>query len=317
MNTPSSFQTKLPRFIYITAIANLIAQVGIIVTGGLVRLTGSGLGCSTWPMCEPGQFAPVFHSEMTYHPIIEFGNRTLTGVLGVIAVALVVLVFMDKTTNERTRVLSWLPLAGVAVQALIGGITVLLHLHPAIVGFHMMISVALVLVSTVVVYRVSPKNRANVESIPVLVKRVIAVLMAWMLPIVFLGVIVTGAGPHSGDETVGYRWAIDPMSAARVHAFSVWVFVALLALLGYLMYRNKQALPASLFRGFWWVVAITAVQGLIGYWQTFNGLPWVVVTFHLLGIGAFTIVMTRLWLLSRKALPARNTEVPVNVAVKS
>lgn len=305
MNTPATFQAKLPQLIYITAIANLIAQVGIIVTGGLVRLTGSGLGCSTWPMCEPGQFAPVFHSEMTYHPIIEFGNRTLTGVLGVIAVALVVLVFLDKTTTERTRVLSWLPLAGVAVQALIGGITVLLHLHPAVVGFHMLVSVALVLVSTVVAYRVSPHGRQSVENLPQMVKRLVGGLMVWMLPIVFLGVIVTGAGPHSGDETVGYRWAIDPMAAARVHAASVWIFIGLLVVLGYFIYSAKEAIPGTVLKGYWWVVAVTAMQGAIGYWQTFNGLPWVVVTFHLLGIGLFTIAVTRLWLLSRKAVPAR------------
>ena len=113
------------------AIANLVAQIVIIVTGGAVRLTGSGLGCSQWPLCEPGQFTPVFHEESTIHPYIEFGNRTLTGVLAVIAVALLLAVYSRPATRDRREVikLAWLPLIGIAIQAVVGGITVLSLIH--------------------------------------------------------------------------------------------------------------------------------------------------------------------------------------------
>ncbi len=308
MNTPHQ-PSALARFTYPLAIANLIAQIGIIVTGGLVRLTGSGLGCSTWPMCEPGQFAPEFHAEMTFHPIVEFGNRTLTGVLGVIAGLLLLSVLLDKSRTQAIKRLVWWPIILIAVQAVVGGITVHVDLHPAVVGIHMIISVALVSLSTMIVYRVSPRERADVARIPVRVKQVVATLGLWMLPIVVLGVIVTGAGPHSGDDEVGYRLSVDPMMMARIHALSVWVFVALLAVLAFLMYRARaqsvDLAPRPLTTGFWWVVAVTALQGAVGYYQTFNGLPWVVVTFHLLGVGVFAMVTTNLVLLTRPTVATR------------
>lgn len=312
MTTPTAPPATSPaitKYAYPAAVANVIAQIGIIVTGGLVRLTGSGLGCSTWPLCEPGEFTPVFHSEMTYHPIIEFGNRTLTGVLSVIAVILVVAVMLDKTATKRTRMLSWWPLILIAVQAVVGGITVLIDLHPAIVAVHMLISVALVALSTVLAYRLSPKQRADVSALPRRIKQVVIALAIWLIPIVCLGTITTGSGPHSGDNEVGYRFAIDPMNMARAHAASVWIFIALLAVLFLLIVtarrKEPQSVPAQFVTGYWWVVAITVVQGMIGYYQTFNGLPWVVVSLHLLGIGAFTFVTTRLLLLSRPAVAAR------------
>ncbi len=308
MNTPQQ-PPALSRFTYPLAIANLIAQIGIIVTGGLVRLTGSGLGCSTWPMCEPGQFAPEFHAEMTFHPIIEFGNRTLTGVLSVIAGLLLLSVILDKSRTAAIKKLVWWPIILIVVQAVVGGITVHVDLHPAVVGIHMIISVALVALSTVIVYRVSPRERDDTTQIFPRIKQIVAALGVWMLPIVVLGVIVTGAGPHSGDDEVGYRFSVDPMMMARFHALSVWVFVALLALLGFLIYRsrakNVNLAPQQLVNGFWWVVAITALQGAIGYYQTFNGLPWVVVTFHLLGVGLFAMATTNLVLLTRPAVAAR------------
>lgn len=309
-SAPPAASPAITRYAYPAAIANVVAQIGIIVTGGLVRLTGSGLGCSTWPMCEPSEFTPVFHSEMTYHPIIEFGNRTLTGVLSVIAVFLVLAVMLDKRATKRTKALAWWPLILIGVQAVVGGITVLVDLHPAIVAAHMLISVALVALSTVLAYRLSPKQRADVSVVPRKIKQTVLALGVWLIPIVCLGTITTGSGPHSGDTEVGYRFAIDPMNMARAHAAFVWIFIALLVVLFYLITvarrKSPESVPASLVTGYWWVVAITAVQGLIGYYQTFNGLPWVVVSLHLLGIGVFTLVTTRLVLLTLPAVAARN-----------
>ena len=134
-------------------IANLIGQIGIIGTGGAVRLTDSGLGCSTWPQCEPGSFTPVFHEATTLHPYIEFGNRTLTGVLGVIAVLVAVLVCTDLKRTASYRMLGLVPGVGVLMQALIGGIVVLLHLHPGWVSLHFAVSGALVALSLYLVHR--------------------------------------------------------------------------------------------------------------------------------------------------------------------
>lgn len=152
------------------AVANLVAQIGIIVTGAAVRLTGSGLGCSQWPMCEPGAFTPQFHAAMTFHPVIEFGNRMLGVVVGIIALALVVSVRRLEPTASRppaVRRLAWLILLGVGLQGLIGGITVWVDLHPATVGSHMLISLALVAVSTYLLVRLrSPDGRARPVSSP-------------------------------------------------------------------------------------------------------------------------------------------------------
>ncbi len=134
-------------------VANLVAQIGIIVTGGAVRLTGSGLGCSTWPQCEPGQFAARFHPETTYHQFVEYGNRTLTGVLSIIAIAALVLVWTDRSRVLSYRLLGAVPLLGVAAQAIIGGVIVLLHLHPGWVSLHFVVSAALVSVSLLLLHR--------------------------------------------------------------------------------------------------------------------------------------------------------------------
>ena len=118
-----------------------------------MRLTGSGLGCSTWPQCEPGSFTPALHEATSIHPFIEFGNRTLTGFLAVIALTVAMLVWTDRSRSRSYRLLGLAPVLGVVAQAVIGGVTVLFHLNPAVVGVHMLVSLALVAVSTVLVVR--------------------------------------------------------------------------------------------------------------------------------------------------------------------
>jgi heme a synthase len=134
-------------------IGNLVLEVGIVVTGGLVRLTGSGLGCPTWPQCVPGSFTPVPHQEQGIHKLIEFGNRTLTSVVGIAAVLVILAVWRWAPQRRSLRVLSFLPLLGVFAQALLGGITVLTHLNPATVASHFLLSSLIVLVSALLVHR--------------------------------------------------------------------------------------------------------------------------------------------------------------------
>ena len=262
--------------------ANLVAQIGIIVTGGAVRLTGSGLGCSTWPQCEPGEFTPQFHEETPAHAFIEFGNRTLTGVLGVIALALAVVVWRERGLPGWYRRLSVVPLVGVIVQALIGGITVWMHLHPAVVGVHMLVSLALVAASTILISR--RPGAAPRVALDVAAGRLVDALCAVAVVLMVLGIVTTGAGPHSGDDVLAARYALDPVLAAKVHAGAVWLFCALLLATLWVLRRSRRVGPDAL-RPWWVLLGATLLQGAIGYVQYFTGLPEVLVGIHLLGTG--------------------------------
>lgn len=286
---PTRFAAWRERLTYPVLVANLVAQIGIVVTGGAVRLTGSGLGCSTWPQCEPGQFTAAFHPETTYHQYVEFGNRTLTGVLGVIAVAVALLVWFDRDRSAAYRWLGFAPLAGVVAQALIGGVVVLLHLHPAWVSLHFLVSMALVAASTLLVHRSREGDGPRIPVVGPWSRRLAPVLAVLVGVVLTLGVITTGAGPHSGDEEVGYRIAVDPYLMARVHAASVWLFVAVLAAL---LWLNRRG-PRLLRRRGWVMVGLVALQGVIGYVQVATDLPILLVLLHMLGAALLAAGTTR------------------------
>ena len=271
-------------------IANLVAQIGIIVTGGAVRLTGSGLGCSTWPQCEPGQFTPVLHEATTWHPLIEFGNRTLTGVVGLVAIAVALLVVTDIRRSRRYRWLGAVPLLGVVAQALIGGVTVLLHLDPAVVGVHMLVSLGLVAVSTLLLVRSREGDAPPVRRVTPRVRAIGQALAGVAVVLLVLGVVVTGSGPHGGDEEVAYRFAVDPVAVAKAHAAAVWAFVALVV--GLLVALTRASGPARARRAAVVLLGVTLAQGLIGYVQYFTGLPVVLVGLHLLGAALLTATVT-------------------------
>lgn len=289
-----------PRYLYALATANVIAQIGIILTGGFVRLTGSGLGCSTWPQCEPGTFTPQVHEAASYHPFVEFGNRTLTGVLALIGVALLVAVLRSPATRARGAGLKWLaaaPLLGIAAQAAIGGVTVLLDLHPAVVGVHYIVSAVLVWLSALLLFRLREDDSAPLRTMTAhgpseaWLRAVPAVMGFATALIVVLGVITTGSGPHSGDDEIGYRFALDPALMARLHAGAVWLFAIVLLLTLWVVARTGAPVgsgPARLsairyVRRRWWrLFAVTIAQGLVGYIQYFSGLPVLLVALHML-----------------------------------
>lgn len=316
----------LPR----AAWANLVAQISIIITGGAVRLTGSGLGCSTWPNCEPGQFTPQLRDATDFHGAIEFGNRALAGVVLAAAVVLLglLLVRAHYLPQQRRRGLELLAVGivlGVVVQAVVGGMTVWYDLHPALVGSHFLFSSALVAVSAYVVARMPEgdgKPRPLAATGLVWLRPLAIALALVTVVLVVLGVVVTGAGPHSGDENVGYRFAVDPVAVARVHAGAAWVFSALVIALLVLLHRAKPqptTAPAGqspeptaeLTRArtrTWVLLAITAAQGVVGYVQYFTGLPELLVGIHLFVaavlIAAVTFTLTGL----RAREPAHATE---------
>lgn len=286
-------------------IANLVGQILIVVTGGAVRLTGSGLGCSTWPQCEPGSFTPVIHDETEYHVLVEYGNRMVGLLLGAVGIALVVLMTLAVRRLSRStdlRVLAYGILAVVVLQGVIGGVSVRLDLHPAIVGSHFLLSGALLVASTLLAVRwFEPDGVRRPLGTP-LVRRLAAAVALLAVVVVVLGVIVTGAGPHSGDEEVGYRFAVDPYIVAKVHAASVWLFVAAVVALLVVALLARPPLP-QLRRWSLVLLGVTLLQGLIGYVQFFTGLPEILVGAHMLGAALLIVATTRMALTTRERAP--------------
>ncbi|WP_308113310.1 COX15/CtaA family protein [Antribacter soli] len=289
--------------------ANLVGQIGIIVTGGAVRLTRSGLGCSTWPQCEPGQFTAAIHPETSYHQYIEFGNRTLTGVLSVVAILVLLVVRTAPGRSRAYRLLGLVPIVGVAAQAVIGGVIVLLHLHPGWVSLHFAVSGALVAASLYLLHRHGEGDGPPVSVVGPRVRALAWALAGLTVMVVVLGVITTGAGPHSGDETVGYRFTVDPALVSKWHAAAVWAFVAVLAAFLFVVHRSPDAGAAAgpaaparvavVRRAAWLLLAITLLQGVIGYVQYFTGLPILLVGLHMLGAALLIAGTTRVVLTTR------------------
>ncbi|WP_421733423.1 COX15/CtaA family protein [Cellulomonas sp.] len=278
------------RWTWTAVVANLVGQIVIIVTGGAVRLTASGLGCSTWPQCEPGQFTPQLHSATSFHPYVEFGNRTVSVLLVAIAAVVAVLVVLDRRRPWSYRRLGLIPVVGVLIQAVIGGITVLVDLHPAIVGSHLLISMALVAFSAWLVVRTREGDGPAVRLVDRTTTIAVRALVALATVVLVLGVVVTGAGPHSGDDEVGYRFGVDPWLMAKLHAASVWAFVAVLVVVLVLLHRRGV-------RGRPWItglvlLAVTLGQGAIGYVQLFTGLPIALVNLHMLGAALLAAAVT-------------------------
>lgn len=266
---------------------NLVCQIGIIVSGGVVRLTSSGLGCSTWPNCEPGQFTPQLTLEAGIHPFIEFGNRALTGVLGVFAIAMLLIALLWLRHKGRSMMwLSAMPLVGTAVQAIVGMVVVKADLHPGVVSPHFLISPVLVAISTVLVYRIYDGDSARRRS-------VVPDAMHWMswalgvigFAILVLGTLVTGTGPHSGDDVHPERLPFDPRTISWLHADAVMLFCGLL--IGLLIALHLTGAPRHARRAGWGLIVVTALQAVIGYSQYFTGLPELLVGFHMLGAGLF------------------------------
>ena len=318
-SAPSALDRLRPAWRDRAVMANLVAQVVIVVTGGAVRLTASGLGCSSWPSCEPGHFTPTLHGATSYHPFVEFGNRTLTGVLVVLAVAVVVLAGFDRSRARGYRALAWVPIVGVLIQAVVGGMAVKYDLPPAVVGSHMLISMVLVAASAWLWVRSKEGDAAPRRLVTSATRVLVAVLCVAAAVVVVLGVVTTGAGPHSGDDAVGYRFAVDPLTTARVHAAFVWVFIALLALTIYQVQRRARHTAPELsyqaddgttqvVRGFvpvpgppdyavplhagYRLLGVTLAQGAIGYVQVATHLPIGLVNLHMLGAALLVTALT-------------------------
>jgi heme a synthase len=268
------------------ALANVVANVLIVVTGGAVRLTGSGLGCPTWPECTGGSLVPT--RELAGHGVIEFGNRTLTFVLTVAAVATLVVVW--RSARRDLRVLAVLSFLGIPVQALLGGITVLTGLNPWIVAGHFLLSMVLVAVATILWLRSREPGVGQLvvrRPLPLLVAGIAAATAA----VLVVGTVVTGSGPHSGDPKAG-RTGFDPELVSQLHADLVFLLVGLTVALLVALYATDS--PGRVRRAARDLLVVELAQGVIGYVQYFTGLPVAVVLLHMLGAALITVFTARL-----------------------
>ena len=298
--TPKSREllNRLPvsvnRTVHGLAIASMVSQVGIIITGGAVRLTKSGLGCSEWPNCVPGSMTPT--EEMGIHGLIEFGNRTLTFILAIIAVAMLVSVWRMRRTHRTLFGLSVALLCVIPVQAVIGGITVWTDLNPWVVSLHFLASAALVAVATLLVNRTRMYLRGETAVALPPVPRIQATL-GWTLAAAtaaanVLGTIVTGTGPHAGDASAP-RHSFSADLVTRIHVVPVYLLVAAIVLALVLAYRH--ATSQELRTGLCWLAVVIVLQGSIGYLQHFTGLPIGLVLLHMLGSALLTVAATNVW----------------------
>ncbi len=271
--------------------ANLVAQAAIVVTGAIVRITGSGLGCPTWPQCVEGSYTPTSRQvEGEWHKYIEFGNRLLTFALAALAIAAVVAAIVDARRRSRDglprrrslTVLAMIPLAGTVIQAVLGGITVLTQLNPITVSAHFLVSMALIAACVFLVARSGePVDSPTIWLVPSPVRLLGWLLIAVTSLVVLLGVIVTGSGPHSGDADVEARFSFDPRTVAWLHADTVLLMLGLL--IGFAIAVRVTTSPKTLNRRVTVLLIIVLMQGFVGYLQYFTGLPEVLVSIHVLG----------------------------------
>jgi cytochrome c oxidase assembly protein subunit 15 len=259
------------------AILALVALSIIIVSGAAVRLTNSGLGCDDWPNCSSERFVDV----SSKHAAIEQVNRLFTGVVGFAAIAAVLGAFVRVPRRRDLTTLSLLIAAGVVANAVLGGISVLVDLHPLAVQSHLLLSMALIVTGTVLVRRAGEPDgveRERVVSEPT--QRLTWLLFALTWVAVFTGTLVTGAGPHAGDEDAT-RLDLDIPSIARVHGTTVMITIATALVISWRIRRHRgdAALVGPLST--WLFVGV--LQAAVGYVQYFNDVPALLVGIHVAG----------------------------------
>jgi cytochrome c oxidase assembly protein subunit 15 len=285
--------------------ASLAGNIGIVVTGGAVRLTGSGLGCPTWPRCTEQSFVP--HGELGLHGAIEFGNRMMTFVLAAVAVATWVAAMRYRPRHRTLRVLATVLALGIPGQAVIGGVTVLTDLNPWAVSLHLMLSMTMIALAVLFVRLVYDQTAGagpaiSTPRVPPVLSRVAVAILVTTFVVLYLGTVVTGAGPHaghlepedlSGDRVLVVRNGLDPQVVSHIHAAAVYLLVGLT--LVSLVAAYRLGAPSVVRRATVTLLAVEVAQGAVGFTQYLRDLPVLLVGLHLLGAALLTASAT--WLL--------------------
>jgi cytochrome c oxidase assembly protein subunit 15 len=312
-----------PTLVRRVALANLVGNVGIVITGGAVRLTGSGLGCPTWPSCTNASF--ITTRAMGIHGVIENGNRFLTGVLAVLAVLAVVNAALRSPRERRVLALACGVLAGIPAQAVLGGVTVLTHLNPWVVGLHFLLSVVVILNAYAYWTAVGGgayldlRERAGASGTVISgwLRALTAATIAASVAVIVVGTVVTGSGPNAGSAGT-HRNGLDPRAISQLHADAVFLLLGL-SLALWLALHAVGATAAARRAG--WLVVIELAQTAIGFVQYATRLPPLIVGAHLAGasavwlatlaVGAAVLAQSRAATASAN-LPAAGSDQPRN-----
>jgi cytochrome c oxidase assembly protein subunit 15 len=282
--------------------AAVVGQAGIAVTGAVVRVTESGLGCTTWPQCQPGSLVPVADPVGgQVHQWIEFGNRLLGGGLGVVSALCVLMALFARPRRRRVIVLALMMPLGVVAQAVIGGMTVLTGLQWWSVAPHFLASMPLIWLAVLLFKAV---GEGDEQPTPLLPRPLLALQLAQAVAvgvILIAGTLVTAAGPHAGDSRTP-RLDVPVATLAQLHADLVFLLIGSLFALGFGL-RIKDA-TAGQWRRYWVLVGVVLAQGAVGLVQYWTGVPDVLVLVHVLGATLVLIAAASLWTASRDRGPA-------------
>ncbi len=286
--SPSPQQYKT----YVTAAG--ISLAVIVFTGAAVRLTDAGLGCENWPACTDQRLTP----EWELHGWIEFGNRLLSGVVA-IAVSLAVLTAYRRQPRRSDLIRwAWGLVAGVAAQIVLGGITVRVDLHPALVGSHYLLSMVLLWNVVVLWFKANADGPSATPVVPPLEQNLGRVLIGLASLVAVLGTVVTGTGPNGGDADAE-RLPFVFETVVQNHSISVWVFLATTLFLAKKLHSSPAWITSSPYpphRIIRWLLAASVLQGAVGYLQYFRGVPPLLVELHIVGAVSVWVLTIGLYL---------------------
>ncbi len=301
--------TPTPSTVRRAALAALVMSVLIVVTGGAVRLTGSGLGCPTWPKCTDDSLTAT--SEMGLHGAIEFGNRMLTYVLCAAVGWAIIAARSEKPYRRGLTRLGWAQFWIVMSNAVLGGIVVLVGLNPYTVAAHFVATSALIAVATVMWQRTREGDSTPRPLVGKAVQQLVWVLVGASVLLILVGTVVTGAGPHAGDSSEVERMPVDWETVTKLHAVLAWIVVTLTFALWFVLKAvDAPKGPLNRTRD---LFLILLAQGVIGYVQYFTDLPEILVGLHMLGSAVTWIAVLRVMLALRER-PFDEAEIPAPVA---
>jgi heme a synthase len=279
--------------LWVAAIAALITQVGIAVTGSVVRVTGSGLGCPTWPQCLPGSLMPQPRPEVAaLHQWIEFGNRLLGVLVGLVGLVCLVIALRGRPRRHRLILLAAAMPAGVVVQAVLGGITVLAGLVWWTVALHFLASIPLVWLAMLLVAAANEGDAPPRWHLPEPLRGLLYTSTTVLAAVLIAGTLVTAAGPHAGDAATP-RLAISVPALAQLHADLLVGFLGLLVGLGFAF--RAVGVPSRTWRRYLILICVVLAQGALGAVQYLTGVPEVLVSLHVLGAASVIVAMAALW----------------------
>lgn len=290
----------------IIAFLVILTQGGIAVTGSIVRVTASGLGCPTWPQCFPGSFTPVPHAEVAVvHQVVEFGNRMVTFLVVLTAAAAVLAVTRARHRRE-VLIYAWLMPASTVAQAVIGGITVLTGLLWWTVAIHLVASMTMVWLSVLLYVKIGQPDDGVPTELVAKPLRQLTVLSAVVLAAILVtGTLVTGAGPHAGDKSLDRvvpRLQVEITTLVHIHSSLLVAYLSLLIALGFALTAVRAPRPIMVRLAV--LLALVCGQGLVGIVQFYTGVPAALVAVHVAGAALCTAATAALWASMRERTTA-------------